>query len=281
MNCNEHAEPDPTQLSDFGAIAYLQASWSDAITINNAVLNGTVGYLRPVILYSGKVSANCAADVDGASSDVSYNLTGSSDYYFADNQFNQGINTSTNGQLNIYRTNSPQTVNINVDAAGLAAANGLANLDIEFIYGRPFDLTFTLLLANGDVGGGVNWTQNQHGAVKLQWQGAQVFDANSNQVSNFTLTSDSGTDWTKVQGGTGAVPQISGLNVLNRTNLVINGTNGTSFNQVFLLGSTNLALAMTNWTHLDTNSFDFTGNVSFTNATGSSEPERYYRLLSQ
>jgi hypothetical protein len=40
-------------------------------------------------------------------------------------------------------------------------------------------------------------------------------------------------------------------------------------------------LPMTNWVHLDTNRFDYTGSVSFTNATRSGEPQRYYRLLSQ
>jgi hypothetical protein len=38
---------------------------------------------------------------------------------------------------------------------------------------------------------------------------------------------------------------------------------------------------MTNWVHLDTNSFDYTGSASFTNAIRSGEPQRYYRLLSQ
>ena len=108
-----------------------------------------------------------------------------------------------------------------------------------------------------------------------------MLDADTNPVSDFTLTSDSGKDWTVSQAIVGAPLQIGSLNVLNGTNLVINGANGTPFNSVFLLTSTNLALPMIQWVHLNTNSFDFIGNVSFTNATRSGEPQRYYRLLSQ
>jgi hypothetical protein len=117
--------------------------------------------------------------------------------------------------------------------------------------------------------------------LNLQWQGAQVLDANKNLVSDFVLTADSGTDWTTSQAVTGAALRIGGLKVLNGTTLVVNGSSGTPFNPVFLLTSTNLFSPMTNWGLLDTNSFDLSGNVSFTNSIRSREPVRYYRLLSQ
>jgi len=246
----------------------LEASWSDTVTISNATLNGTWGYLRPAILYSGTMSASCASDADGSFSEISFFLTGYSDFYTSEDQSNQGLGIPTTVQsVWAYASNSPQTVNINLDTAGLAAFVGVSNLDIPFIYGQPFDFSFGLTLSTGGGGSGDETYDilNHHGFLNLLWQGAQVLDANTNPVSNFTMTSDSGANWIVSQDA--AALQISGFNLMSGTNLVISGANGTPFKQAYLLGSTNLSLAMTNWAYLATNTFDVFGNASFTNAT--------------
>jgi hypothetical protein len=252
----------------YDGYAGVQAAWSDTATISNATLNGTQGYLRPIIRYTGTVSGNCDSDADGSASVVYFYLVAPA-----------AINESVFGQvLWAYPTNSPNTVNLNFDTAGLAAFAGVDNLDIPFIYGQPFDISFTVTLSTGSPSLGTYYIANHRGYLRLQWLGAQVLDANSDVVSNFTLASDSGTDWS-VSQASGEVLQINGFNFLNGTNLVITGANGAPYNPVFLLGSTNLTLPMTNWIHLDTNTFDFVGNVNFTNAVTS--PQYYFRLISQ
>ena len=246
----------------------VQATWSDNVTISNAALNGTAGFFRPAIRYIGSASASCGSDSDLSAAMVESDIipdVGSVDW-----------------QLWAYPTNSPQTSGINFDTAGLAAYAGAPNLDIPFIYGQPFTISFSVTLNAYDPNSGSQFYSNELiGYLRLRWLGAQVFDANTNVVSDFTMTSDSGKDWSVSQAAVDAALQIGSLNVLNETNLVINGANGTPFNSAFLLTSTNLTMAMTNWVRLDTNNFDFMGNVSFTNATRSGEPQRYYRLLSQ
>ena len=263
----------PVNNSGFGSDADADASWSDTVTINSATLDGTQGYLRPAIGYSGTVSASCNSDWDDQNVQVNYNVAQQVDRW-NDAYFSQ--------LLWVFPTNSPQTVTLNLDTAGVAASVGVSNLDMAFTYGQPFVISCDLNSSGAfSEVEGPYYSANARSYLKLQWLGAQVLDANTNPVADFTLTSDSGTDWTVSQAIVGAALQIGGLNLLNGTNLVINGTNGTPFNPVSLLTSTNLTLAMTNWVHLDTNNFDFIGNVSFTNATRSGEPQRYYRLLSQ
>jgi hypothetical protein len=250
----------------------IQATWSDNVTISNAALNGTAGFFRPVIRYLGSASGSCSSDSDLAAAEVESGVTPDVGHDFP--AFDQ--------QLWVYPTNSPQSSGINFDTAGLAAYAGVPNLDIPFIYGQPFAFSFGVTLQTGGENYGNQYmTDERTGYLRLRWLGAQVLDANANPVSDFALTSDSGKDWSVSQAIVDAALQIGRLNVLNGTNLVVNGANGTPFNPVFLLSSTNLNLPMSNWVHLDTNNFDFIGNVSFTNATRSGEPQRYYRLLSQ
>jgi hypothetical protein len=251
----------------YDGYAGLEAAWNDTVTISNAALNGTQGYLRPTLHFSAYMSAYCDADGESSESQVGFSLDGL---------------MALSGFLEAHSTNNPQTASLFLDAAGLAVSNSLDNLDITFTYGVPFTIAFRLALnTDGGLEDGTYVLYGAHGNMNLQWQGAQVLDADKNPVSDFVLTSDSGTDWTVSQAVTGAALRIGSLNVPNGTNLVVNGANGTPFNPVFLLSSTNLAWPMTNWVYLDTNSFDFSGNVSFTNATLSGEPQRYYRLLSQ
>jgi hypothetical protein len=281
VNLDEEGQnPPPSTSSGYDGIAGLEATWSDTVTISNATLNGTWGYLRPAILYSGTMSASCDSDSDSAFSQISFSVTGYSDFYTSPDQNNQGLGFNTPGQNVVaYATNSPQSVNINLDTAGLAAFVGVSNLDIPFIYGLPFDFLFSLELGSFG-GGGSDETYdvlNHHGCLNLVWQGAQVLDANTNPVSDFTLTSDSGSNWAISQAG--APLQISGFNLMSGTNIVITSTNGTPFNQAYLLGSTNLSRAMTNWAYLATNTFDVFGHASFTNATALGR-QYYFRLMS-
>jgi autotransporter-associated beta strand protein len=74
-----------------------------------------------------------------------------------------------------------------------------------------------------------------------------------------------------------SVPQFSSV-VLNGTNLVISGINGPAFASYRVWNSTNLATAIASWTAIATNSFDGSGNFSFTNAVNPAKPVQFYDI---
>jgi len=73
-------------------------------------------------------------------------------------------------------------------------------------------------------------------------------------------------------------PQITSISVLGTT-LAISATNGVISGQFVLLGTTNLALPLAQWTPILTNSFDGSGNLNLsTNILNSAAPQEFYRL---
>lgn len=59
---------------------------------------------------------------------------------------------------------------------------------------------------------------------------------------------------------------------------IFSGTNGPANQSFYVLTSTNVALALSNWAAIGTNSFDASGNFSFTNTINLAEPKRFFRL---
>ena len=74
-------------------------------------------------------------------------------------------------------------------------------------------------------------------------------------------------------------PHITSFS-LSGTNLVFIGTNGWANGNYELLMSTNVALALTNWTAIATNTFDSNGHFNLTNGINPDEPQQFY-ILSQ
>jgi hypothetical protein len=74
-------------------------------------------------------------------------------------------------------------------------------------------------------------------------------------------------------------PHITGFS-LSGTNFVFSGTNGWANGTYELLTSTNLALALTNWTAIATNAFDSNGQFNLTNGINPDAPQQFF-LLSQ
>jgi autotransporter-associated beta strand protein len=74
-------------------------------------------------------------------------------------------------------------------------------------------------------------------------------------------------------------PHITGFS-LSGTNLVFSGTNGWTNGTYELLTSTNVALALTNWTAIATNTFDSNGQFNLTNGINPDAPQQFY-ILSQ
>jgi len=73
-------------------------------------------------------------------------------------------------------------------------------------------------------------------------------------------------------------PYITGFSLAG-TNLVFSGTNGWANGNYELLTSTNVALALTNWTAIATNTFDSNGQFNLTNGINPDAPQQFYILL--
>jgi hypothetical protein len=63
-------------------------------------------------------------------------------------------------------------------------------------------------------------------------------------------------------------PPAIGNVSLSGTNVIITGTGGVTNGSYYLLASTNIALPLSQWTRLFTNSFDASGNFAMTNGSG-------------
>ena len=96
--------------------------------------------------------------------------------------------------------------------------------------------------------------------------------------ANYTYTID-----TSIQGQVNLIvsqPQFGNIH-LNANGLVMSGSGGTPNANFYLLGSTNLAMPVSNWTRLLTNQFDNSGNFNFTNAINFNAAQSFYLLQLQ
>ena len=78
--------------------------------------------------------------------------------------------------------------------------------------------------------------------------------------------------------GSAAPPRIVGV-VHQGSSLVISGTNGTANATYYVLGSTNVALPVAEWTRVATNTFNGAGNFNYTNSLSPSVPQYFYQIL--
>jgi len=75
-----------------------------------------------------------------------------------------------------------------------------------------------------------------------------------------------------------ALPRIGSV-VHQGSSLVISGTNGTANATYYVLGSTNVALPVAEWTRVATNTFTGTGSFNYTNSLSPSVPQYFYQIL--
>ena len=71
---------------------------------------------------------------------------------------------------------------------------------------------------------------------------------------------------------------VFGSPIIFNGGLIFNGNSGVGYANYYLLGSTNLAIPISNWTRLLTNQFDAGGNFNFTNPINPSWPQGFYLL---
>ena len=72
-------------------------------------------------------------------------------------------------------------------------------------------------------------------------------------------------------------PRITSI-VVSGSSAIIAGTNGPATSNYFVRSSTDIGLARSNWTALQTNQFDGSGNFTFTNAYSPSDSQRFYLI---
>jgi len=75
-------------------------------------------------------------------------------------------------------------------------------------------------------------------------------------------------------------PPVINSEAISGNALVLQGSSGVAGANFYLLGSTNLATPLTNWTRLLTNTFDNNGNFDFTNLLNTNGPNSFFRLQS-
>ena len=65
---------------------------------------------------------------------------------------------------------------------------------------------------------------------------------------------------------------------LSGNNLVMSGSNGVPFGTYYVRASTNVGLALASWTRIQTNTFNGSGNFTFTNVITPSVPVRFFAI---
>ena len=116
----------------------------------------------------------------------------------------------------------------------------------------------------------------------------KLFSASSylGSFSSITpATPGPGQAWdTSALGTTGTIkvvtttPPSFGSIAIVGTSVVFSGSNGVASNPYYVLASTNVAWARTNWIRIATNTFDLNGNFAFTNSLTPPMPQRFYLI---
>ena len=129
---------------------------------------------------------------------------------------------------------------------------------------------FPNIVGNADLAGAFNATLS-NGYVPTNGTTFNVLSYGSFTGSFSSLGLPAAVSWQSNYGSTNfslvagsELPQFGIVN-LSGTNLIFNGTGGPAGSNYVMLASTNLRVALTNWTALATNTFDGTGQFHYTN----------------
>ena len=198
-------------------------------------------------------------------------------------------------------TVSPSGTNITIgidttstNAVGALAASGNVTLDGTTVLKLDGSGSNDMVQAGGNMvyGGTLNLV-NISGSPLAAGNSFQIFSAAnySGSFGNITPstpgpglawnTSNLAVNGTLTVASMPSQPRITSV-ALSGTTLTITATNGPVNTAYVLLESTNVALALTNWTPVLTNSFNGSGDINLsTNVINSSNPQEYYILQTQ
>jgi fibronectin-binding autotransporter adhesin len=168
---------------------------------------------------------------------------------------------------------------------GAMTLGGTNLVEIDKSNGATNDQVF----AAGDVAYGGTLILSNLGPAYVAGDSFKLFNG-ANYTGSFTIqpaepdtglvwdTSSLNTDGTlKVASAFTPQPGITNIVVIG-TNVIIQGTNGTTSGNYYVLASTNVTLPLSNWTVIATNAFDGGGNFNFTNGIDPAQTMLFYLL---
>jgi hypothetical protein len=278
---------------------------------NEVVLSATNTYTGPTIIGSsgytpevaltgnGSISESSLIFFGGTNADVEHvDVSGRSDqtWTLASGQTLAGIG-AINGNLVVSpgATISPSGTNTTIGiTTGSNSTGAIAAYGSIVLNGR------TVMKLNGSgvsdqlesyagltYGGALNLV-NINGAPLAIGDSFQLFRAGSYTGSFASITPSApggGLAWDTSQLNYGllnvvAAPAQPAINsvAISAGSLVFSGTNGTASGTFYVLTATNLAIPLTNWVILATNSFDASGNFSVTNTVNRGTPQQFYQI---
>lgn len=110
-----------------------------------------------------------------------------------------------------------------------------------------------------------------------------ILDANWQFIQSDagTIAAEGGSNdssWTNLKSVAVIAKPLFGSASISGNGFKFTGTGGVANANFYLLGTTNLANPLNNWTWLLTNQFDNNGNFNFTNALDPNWPQGFYLL---
>jgi autotransporter-associated beta strand protein len=289
----------------------------DGATVANdsgvTVISGNVSMLGNALFIAGGTSLSFSAPISGSGSVIK---GGSAILEFAGTNNYTGATSVTNGTLEIDGISAGSGVTVDggtlagigviqapvtINALGTLSpgTNGIGALsvagNVTLAGTTSLDLDKTAGVLSNDVLTNVT-TLALGGSLQLQLTGDplaagdsfNVFSAGSitGSFTSITPAPGAGLQWDTTQLGSGILkvatasptgPSIGNISI-SAGQVVLNGTGGIATSNYYVLATTNLSLPVSSWTSLGTNTFDNSGNFSFTNTADPSVPLRFYLI---
>ncbi|HSY19388.1 MAG TPA: hypothetical protein VK815_13685 [Candidatus Acidoferrales bacterium] len=276
----------------------LQPDWAPASgTISNiSTLNiGAGGGGAPALLTGAGLISTANALVVASNGIISGNaviITPTLTVNGALSPGNDGAGAMTNSGAMTFGTGGSYVVTVDDATAGPAAGwsflQSAGGISVQSTSGNPFVIAVGTA---GNPAANFNSSSNYDWAIAAANSGFTNFAPDDFLINSTQFQNDLG-------GGHFYIHTNGNLLVLSFTNdlppvappvtvnisapgmggLIFSGTNGNAGAQYHVLASTNLALALSNWTVIATNNFDGNGNFNFTNPPDPAAPMTFYRL---
>jgi autotransporter-associated beta strand protein len=158
------------------------------------------------------------------------------------------------------------------------------NLAVSVNRTLPTNSMVTVTGALANTGSGNKVTVTNLGPLLVAGDKFYLFNQPISGGNTIQITGASGVTWSNNLAVDGSImvvapaptPVINSFS-MNGANLVMSGTNGYANGAFYLLSTTNVALPLSSWSRVLTNTFDASGNFSVTNQQ-STNSQRYYML---
>ncbi len=293
------------QLTNSGTYTVIVTNQAGSVTSSNAVLTVTA---LPIILVQptnqsfgvGDTATLTVVAVGLEPLGYQWQVNGTN-LVDGTNLFAGGVfSGSTNNALAISNAQTNDTGSYTVIVTNLAGSITSSNADLTV---TNVATIFSLQPTNQTVGVGSTVTFSVGGNAQqpnlLQWlkDGTQLVDGgrisgstNAQLIISDAQTSDDGTYWLVVSNAWGSLASSNAvLTVLSSPiftsftpagggSFVLSGVGGTNSGTYYVLTSSNLLLALTNWTLTSTSQFGSQGQFIFTNVTPTNTPQLFYIL---